>query len=98
VPDLGTQDSSFDWAKIILRGGTISLSGQAAKEYNLEKVPAWVVHTENGDFLLEGYADISKFVTSDGKLRRAMVMREPQVDLNTEEEDNLGNKILREKN
>lgn len=75
IPQFFIRDASYDWANIIIRGGTIEMNRAIVDQYNIKKVPTWIARTAEGDVVLEGYDDISSFLNAKGELRRKQLER-----------------------
>lgn len=75
IPQFFVRDASYDWANIIIRGGTIEMNRAIVDQYNIKNVPTWIARTAVGDVVLEGYEDISSFLNVKGDLRRRQLER-----------------------
>lgn len=80
IPQFFIRDASYDWANIIIRGGSIEMNRSIVDQYNIKKVPTWIARTAEGDVVLEGYDDISSFLNVKGELRRKQLERLRQND------------------
>ena len=76
IPQFAVQDASLDWVKVIVRGGAIKMNRQVIEQYKLTKVPTWIARTAEGDFIFEGYYDISGFLTEKGEIRSKKALRQ----------------------
>jgi hypothetical protein len=75
IPQFFVRDASYDWANVIIRGGTIEMNRAIVDQYNIKKVPTWIARTAEGDVILEGYDNIASFLNSKGELRRKQLER-----------------------
>ncbi|MCI5065702.1 hypothetical protein MRY87_08265 [bacterium] len=76
IPQFIVRDAPLDWVKVITRGGKIQMKRSLIEQYGLEKVPTWIARTSEGDVILEGYEDITPFLTQKGEIRRKLLKAE----------------------
>ena len=65
-----------DFDKLLIRGARIKTNRSIGKKYGITRVPAWIVQTEQGHVVLEGYETIGSFINSKGELRLTKVRKQ----------------------
>jgi hypothetical protein len=68
------QIQSYDFMSIMIRGAEVSMNREIPAQYEIEKLPAWIAETPEGDVILEGYNDISSFFNAQGELKRSLLI------------------------
>lgn len=70
VPLEGATDQSFgaQVLAISMRGGVLELTGEAPEGLPVKRSPTWILKTDGGDVVVEGFLTLDRFIAGDGTL------------------------------
>lgn len=79
LTNLQPTDAPLDWVKIVSHGGIIEANYEIAKQFRVQLSPSWILETDQGPAILEGFEDIQKFLTSDGRLHARYITNKEMI-------------------
>jgi hypothetical protein len=61
------------WTRLMARGVAVETDYSVIETLGISKSPTWILHTGEGDIILEGEAGLENYLTADGKFRKTLL-------------------------
>ncbi len=82
----GRDDMPPEMTRLLLLGTPVAPFGLVPPKYKVERSPTWVLTTEKGEIVIEGFMSIEKFLNRKGEFQRKFLeIEDPHAEADQEE-------------